>query len=54
MHCMGTTPWLAPSLGSSPDGRPMVLNLWVPRTHPPSSGDHPVLVDEAAQPIGSS
>ena len=26
----------------------------VPRTHPPSSGNHPVLVDEAAQVIGSS
>jgi len=30
------------------------VDLWVPRTHPPSSGDHPVLVDEAAQTIGSS
>ena len=28
--------------------------MWVPRTRPPSSGDHPVLVDEAAQVIGSS
>jgi putative transposase len=30
------------------------LDLWVPRTHPPSSGDYPVLVNEAAQTIGSS
>jgi hypothetical protein len=31
-----------------------VVDLSVPRTHPPSSGNHPVLVDEAAQTIGSS
>ena len=30
------------------------LTVWVPRTHPPSSGDHPVLVDETTQTIGSS
>ena len=29
-------------------------NVWVPRTHPSSSGNHPVLVDEPAQAIGSS
>ena len=29
-------------------------SLWVPRTHPPSSGDESVLVDEAAQDVGSS
>ena len=28
--------------------------MWVPRTRPPSSSDHPVLMDEAAQTIGSS
>jgi hypothetical protein len=28
--------------------------LWVPRIHPPSSGDHPVLVDETAHAVGSS
>jgi hypothetical protein len=33
---------------------PAGSTVWVPRTHPPSSGDHPVLVDEAAQVIGSS
>jgi putative transposase len=31
-----------------------VANVWVPRTRRPSSGDHPVLVDEPAQLIGSS
>jgi len=30
------------------------IKVWVPRTRRPSSGDHPVLVDEPAQPIGSS
>jgi hypothetical protein len=30
------------------------LDLWVPRTHPPSSRGQPVLVDEPAQTIGSS
>ena len=29
-------------------------DLWVPKTHPPSSGDESVLVDEAAQDVGSS
>ena len=28
--------------------------LWVPRIHPPSSGGDPVLMDEAAEPVGSS
>jgi hypothetical protein len=31
-----------------------VFDLWVPRTHPPSSGGELVFVDEPAQPIGSS
>ena len=33
--------------------RPMMRDLWMPRTRPSSSGDHPVLVDEPAEAIGS-
>jgi hypothetical protein len=28
--------------------------LWVPRTHPPSSGNYPVLMDDASHSVGPS
>jgi hypothetical protein len=52
-HSRGTTPPDRATDRTPRRGRGS-LHLWVPRNHPPSSGDHPVLVDEVGQTIGSS
>jgi len=45
------------AIGHTDDDRRVaaaLVYLWVPRTHRPRSRDEPVLVDEAAQSVGSS
>jgi hypothetical protein len=43
---------MIPDSGDEPSS--VLGDQWVPRTRPPSSGDHLVPVGEAAQAIGSS
>ncbi len=51
-HAVWTTPAARWACVEQTEQR--VASAWVLSTHPPSSGDHPLLVDEAGETIGSS